>query len=60
MGILQGYDSLGRVIGPSLGGYLLDMNLSYAYLSAILFSGLALLTLLINRSRGKNKERRFS
>jgi len=60
MGVLQGYDSLGRVIGPSLGGYLLDMNLSYAYISAIFFSGLAFITLLFNRSRGENKEHEFS
>ncbi len=56
MGTLQGYDSLGRVIGPSLGGYLLDINLSYAYFSAIIFSGLALFTLLINRKKAGKKE----
>jgi DHA1 family multidrug resistance protein-like MFS transporter len=48
MGILQGYDSLGRVIGPSLGGFMLDLNLSYAYSMAIAVSLAALLTLIIN------------
>jgi predicted MFS family arabinose efflux permease len=35
MGILQGFDSLGRVIGPSLGGLLLDTRLTLAYTGAI-------------------------
>lgn len=48
MGILQGYDSLGRVIGPSLGGFMLDLNLIYAYLMAIAVSATAFLTLLFN------------
>lgn len=47
MGILQGYDSLGRVIGPSLGGFLLDRYLSYAYLAGIAAAISGLLILLV-------------
>jgi DHA1 family multidrug resistance protein-like MFS transporter len=34
LGAMQGFDSLGRVVGPALGGFLLDVNLFYAYLAA--------------------------
>ena len=60
MGILQGYDSLGRVIGPSLGGFMLDLNLSYAYLMAIGVSATALLTLIINAGRREGLVQRGS
>jgi len=46
MGILQGFDSLGRVIGPSLGGFLLDINLKFAYLAAIIIAAVAFAVLL--------------
>ncbi len=42
MGVLQGYDSLGRAIGPACGGFLLDINLSYAYITAIITATIAL------------------
>jgi DHA1 family multidrug resistance protein-like MFS transporter len=45
MGILQGYDSLGRGVGPPLGGFMLDQNLHYGYLEALIVMGLAWLTL---------------
>ncbi len=53
MGILQGFDSLGRVIGPSLGGLLLDIHLNLAYLGAIsvLTAALIVLVLFSRRSR---------
>jgi len=51
LGILQGYDSLGRAIGPALGGFLLDININYAYISAVFFSVLALSVLLLDGRR---------
>jgi len=47
MGILNGYDSLGRAIGPVLGGFMLDQGLNLGYYTAITISLLALLTLVI-------------
>lgn len=38
LGMLQSYDSLGRVIGPTAGGFLLDLNLAYAYVMAVVFA----------------------
>ncbi|MDD3024026.1 MAG: MFS transporter [Syntrophomonadaceae bacterium] len=56
MGILNGYDSLGRVIGPALGGFMLDQGLYFGYYTAIIVSVLGLLTLLIGTRRaGKHK-----
>ncbi len=56
MGILQGFDSLGRVIGPALGGFLLDihLNLAYAVAISILAAALAVLMLCTRRSREEN------
>ncbi len=47
MGILQGYDSLGRSIGPALGGFMLDQGLKLGYYTAIVVSFIALAVLLI-------------
>jgi multidrug resistance protein len=47
MGILNGYDSLGRAIGPMLGGFMLDQSLNFGYYTAITVCLLALLTLTI-------------
>lgn len=49
MGILNGYDSLGRAIGPMLGGFMLDLGLNYGYYTAIVVCLLALLTLSLSR-----------
>lgn len=46
MGVLQGYDSLGRAIGPATGGFLLDLNINYAYITAII-TGLIALNLFL-------------
>ncbi|NLJ71439.1 MAG: MFS transporter, partial [Syntrophomonadaceae bacterium] len=46
MGILNGYDSLGRAIGPSLGGFMLDRGLNFGYYTAIVICFLALLILI--------------
>lgn len=47
MGILQGYDSLGRSIGPALGGFMLDQGLNLGYYTAIMVTLIALGVLLI-------------
>ncbi len=47
MGILQGYDSLGRAIGPALGGFLLDRGLNLGYYSAVVITLLAVAMLII-------------
>lgn len=47
LGILNGYDSLGRAVGPMLGGFMLDQGLNMGYYTAIAISLLALLTLFI-------------
>lgn len=51
LGILQSYDSLGRVIGPSIGGWLLDINLAYAYVLAAIFAllGMAVISVFMRR-----------
>ena len=55
MGILNGYDSLGRAIGPMLGGFMLDQGLNMGYYTAITISLLALLTLVIGSRITANK-----
>ncbi len=55
MGILNGYDSLGRAIGPVLGGFMLDLGLNLGYYTAIFISLLALLTLVVG-SRARVNE----
>ncbi|HPF44830.1 MAG TPA: MFS transporter [Syntrophomonadaceae bacterium] len=46
MGILQGYDSLGRAIGPSLGGFMLDQALNLNYYTGVIITLSALAVLL--------------
>lgn len=53
MGILNGYDSLGRAIGPALGGLMLDQGLNLGYYIAIIISFLALLILIIGTRTSK-------
>lgn len=47
MGILQGYDSLGRAIGPSFGGWMLDQGLNLGYYSGVIIVVVGLLTLTL-------------
>ncbi len=47
MGILQGYDSLGRAIGPALGGWMLDRGLNLGYYTGIAVTVVGLATLVI-------------
>jgi MFS family permease len=60
MGILAGYDSLGRSIGPLLGGFLLDRGVNYAYYSASLFSSAALICMLVYIIRTANANKRLN
>ncbi|HZJ84924.1 MAG TPA: MFS transporter [Syntrophomonadaceae bacterium] len=53
MGILNGYDSLGRAIGPMLGGFMLDQGLNLGYFTAITISLFAWLTLTIGSRKGQ-------
>ena len=46
MGTMQGFDSLGRVVGPATGGFLLDQQLNLGYLFAFTVSALGFLTML--------------
>ncbi len=56
MGILNGYDSLGRAIGPSLGGFMLDKGLNLGYYTAMIICIIALLTLITGTRRGRKQE----
>lgn len=47
LGAMQGFDSLGRVVGPAFGGFLLDLNWSYAYITAVI---VALLSVIFFKS----------
>ena len=47
LGVLQGYDSLGRAIGPALGGYMLDRGLNLAYLTALCIIAFAIITMVV-------------
>ncbi|WP_343800016.1 MFS transporter [Bacillus carboniphilus] len=40
-GLLSSFDSLGRIIGPPLGGLLFSMSIGLPYISGILLSGIA-------------------
>ncbi len=47
MGILQGYDSLGRAIGPALGGWMLDQGLNRGYYTGVVVVVIGLLTMTL-------------
>lgn len=55
LGVLQGYDSLGRAVGPSLGGFMLGLGLNLAYLSAMAVSLLALIILAVGSASPGSK-----
>ena len=57
MGLSNSFVSLGRIVGPVLGGTLLDANLSLPYLSGaiILLAGF-LFSFLIPRGLGQGKQ----
>lgn len=41
-GLLSSFDSLGRIIGPPLGGWLFTVSIGFPYISGILLSAIAL------------------
>ncbi|MEH7883367.1 MFS transporter [Bacillus sp. JJ1609] len=53
-GLLSSFDSLGRIIGPPLGGWLFSIAIGMPYISGIILSGIALVLYQIYHSRMKN------
>jgi predicted MFS family arabinose efflux permease len=53
-GLLSSFDSLGRIIGPPLGGWLFSIAIGMPYISGIILSGIALVLYQIYQSRMKN------
>lgn len=53
-GLLSSFDSLGRIIGPPLGGWLFSIAIGMPYISGIILSCIALVLYQIYQSRMKN------
>lgn len=53
-GLLSSFDSLGRIIGPPLGGWLFSIAIGMPYISGILLSVIALTLYQIYQARTKN------
>lgn len=53
-GLLSSFDSLGRIIGPPLGGWLFSIAIGMPYISGIILSVIALLLYQIYQARLKN------
>lgn len=53
-GLLSSFDSLGRIIGPPLGGWLFSIAIGMPYISGILLSAIALILYQIYQARTKN------
>jgi len=53
-GLLSSFDSLGRIIGPPLGGWLFSIAIGMPYISGIILSGIALVLYQIYNTRMKN------
>ena len=52
-GLLSSFDSLGRIIGPPLGGLLFSITIGFPYLSGIVLSVIALVIYQIYKARQK-------
>lgn len=52
-GLLSSFDSLGRIIGPPLGGWLFTISLGLPYISGIILSIIALLLYQVYKTQGK-------
>lgn len=50
-GLLSSFDSLGRIIGPPLGGWLFTISIGAPYLTGILLSGLAFIMYRVYSAR---------
>ncbi|HAQ07147.1 MAG TPA: tetracycline resistance MFS efflux pump [Bacillus bacterium] len=52
-GLLSSFDSLGRIIGPPLGGWLFSIAIGLPYISGIVLSLIALILYRVYRTRSK-------
>ncbi len=50
-GLLSSFDSLGRIIGPPLGGWLFSLTIGLPYISGVIITFVALVLFLIFRPR---------
>lgn len=50
-GLLSSFDSLGRIAGPPLGGWLFSIAIGLPYISGIILSGIALILYRVYRAR---------
>lgn len=55
-GLLSSFDSLGRIVGPPLGGWMFSMTIGLPFLSGVLISILALILYQGYRIKAKNVE----
>lgn len=53
-GLLSSFDSLGRIIGPPLGGFLFSIAVGMPYISGVILSAIALILYQIYNTRTKN------
>lgn len=53
-GLLSSFDSLGRIIGPPLGGWLFSITIGLPYISGIVLSIVALVLYKVYSARSKN------
>ncbi|MDQ0271833.1 MFS transporter [Cytobacillus purgationiresistens] len=54
-GLLSSFDSLGRIIGPPLGGYLFSISIGFPYISGIILSVFALLLFQVYKAKSPSK-----
>ncbi|WP_018708134.1 MFS transporter [Siminovitchia fordii] len=52
-GLLSSFDSLGRIIGPPLGGWLFSISIGFPYISGLVISILTFLMYQLYKSRSK-------
>jgi MFS family permease len=53
-GLLSSFDSLGRIIGPPLGGLLFSISIGFPYISGILLSAIAFVLYRIYSVKASN------
>jgi multidrug resistance protein len=53
-GLLSSFDSLGRIIGPPLGGFLFSIAIGMPYISGVVLSAIALILYQVYNTRMKN------
>lgn len=54
-GLLSSFDSLGRIIGPPLGGYLFSLAIGLPYLSGVILSVMALVLYRVYHHRNRQE-----